>query len=256
MPSRLSRRSWSWCRARFRTMALGADKQLREPVAAGSCPGRVQRTTVRATRGPLRRTNRWAGCDRKSWARIVQIALKIIRRGLLLLTFFLGTLFSLCTLWALLCGPILITADVHDHGWTENERMLPDLVEVWFRGAHVGVAFKKIAELPTLVAEFRVRGTFDDPPPNGIPDFLEWGARWGLASHYDSSREWFVTSHFAVPTAVLALCWMPLLRNAIRQRRRHRTGYCRNCGYNLTGNVSGRCPECGFITAARLTGNS
>ncbi len=23
--------------------------------------------------------------------------------------------------------------------------------------------------------------------------------------------------------------------------------HCRNCGYNLTGNVSGRCPECGQI---------
>lgn len=26
---------------------------------------------------------------------------------------------------------------------------------------------------------------------------------------------------------------------------RHRRGHCRKCGYNLTGNVSGRCPECG-----------
>ncbi len=28
-------------------------------------------------------------------------------------------------------------------------------------------------------------------------------------------------------------------------RRRIPPGHCRNCGYNLTGNVSGRCPECG-----------
>jgi hypothetical protein len=26
---------------------------------------------------------------------------------------------------------------------------------------------------------------------------------------------------------------------------RHRPGICLTCGYNLTGNVSGRCPECG-----------
>jgi hypothetical protein len=25
-------------------------------------------------------------------------------------------------------------------------------------------------------------------------------------------------------------------------------GHCRKCGYNLTGNVSGRCPECGAPT--------
>jgi predicted amidophosphoribosyltransferase len=28
-------------------------------------------------------------------------------------------------------------------------------------------------------------------------------------------------------------------------RRRTRPGLCRFCGYNLTGNVSGVCPECG-----------
>ena len=28
-------------------------------------------------------------------------------------------------------------------------------------------------------------------------------------------------------------------------RRRVPPGHCRNCGYNLTGNVSGICPECG-----------
>jgi hypothetical protein len=30
-------------------------------------------------------------------------------------------------------------------------------------------------------------------------------------------------------------------------RRRFPAGHCRQCGYDLTGNVSGRCPECGFL---------
>jgi len=27
--------------------------------------------------------------------------------------------------------------------------------------------------------------------------------------------------------------------------RKRKPGHCRKCGYNLAGNVSGRCPECG-----------
>ncbi len=34
-------------------------------------------------------------------------------------------------------------------------------------------------------------------------------------------------------------------RNQIQVERRRRTETCLNCGYNLTGNVSGVCPECG-----------
>ncbi len=46
--------------------------------------------------------------------------------------------------------------------------------------------------------------------------------------------------------------WIPFLIIAIptvyliyRDRRRFRPGHCEECGYNLTGNVSGTCPECG-----------
>ena len=34
-------------------------------------------------------------------------------------------------------------------------------------------------------------------------------------------------------------------------RRRPKPGHCRRCGYNLTGNTSGICPECGEPTATR-----
>lgn len=35
-----------------------------------------------------------------------------------------------------------------------------------------------------------------------------------------------------------------LQRGPLRRRRRRRRGLCVACGYNLTGNVSGICPEC------------
>jgi hypothetical protein len=43
---------------------------------------------------------------------------------------------------------------------------------------------------------------------------------------------------FLVLAGVTAIVWS-------RHRRRIRPGHCQKCGYNLTGNVSGLCPECG-----------
>ncbi|MBN1490434.1 MAG: hypothetical protein JXA69_11010 [Phycisphaerae bacterium] len=53
--------------------------------------------------------------------------------------------------------------------------------------------------------------------------------------------------------AVLVVLALPVLircgRLLRRYRQRHqKPGCCRKCGYNLTGNVSGRCPECGLET--------
>jgi len=37
--------------------------------------------------------------------------------------------------------------------------------------------------------------------------------------------------------------------NALRRRRRLKSGLCGKCGYDLTGNVSGVCPECGWLVS-------
>jgi hypothetical protein len=53
--------------------------------------------------------------------------------------------------------------------------------------------------------------------------------------------------------AAIGLCWLtwvPLLvimERRARERLRRRTNCCVECGYDLTGNVSGVCPECGSL---------
>lgn len=79
-----------------------------------------------------------------------------------------------------------------------------------------------------------------------LPEGWETGRRWGrllLQPSYSHFPQFlwlrvpllipFVA--IAIPTTVL---WY-------RDRRRAKLGYCAKCGYDLTGNESGRCPECG-----------
>jgi hypothetical protein len=48
-------------------------------------------------------------------------------------------------------------------------------------------------------------------------------------------------------TAGLAVTGItPLAARPLRDWRRRRNGWCVYCGYDLTGNRSGRCPECGM----------
>ena len=56
----------------------------------------------------------------------------------------------------------------------------------------------------------------------------KWGATHGTIP------SWMLLSMFAIPTAIL---WW--------RDRRPKAGFCMVCEYDLTGNVSGTCPECG-----------
>jgi len=75
---------------------------------------------------------------------------------------------------------------------------------------------------------------------NAIRPSLE-RVRWW--PHADLSPSGYLAVPLWLPVAALslvtALFWY-------RDCRRFPAGHCRNCGYNLTGNVSGRCPECGL----------
>jgi hypothetical protein len=78
----------------------------------------------------------------------------------------------------------------------------------------------------------------DIPPGVGFPDpTVEWGC---IAVR---APLWLL---FAV-----SLCYpiLAFVRGPVRRWRRRRRGLCVKCGYNLTGNVSGVCPECGTALA-------
>jgi hypothetical protein len=74
--------------------------------------------------------------------------------------------------------------------------------------------------------------------------------RFGFELRDDAN--WF---SFTLPYWPLAaaLAGLPVLRitGFMRRRTRIKTGLCPRCGYDLTGNVSGTCSECG--TAAVKT---
>ncbi len=71
---------------------------------------------------------------------------------------------------------------------------------------------------------------------------------WGWRPHawYDSlaggGTEFFIWIPLWLP---FVICALPSCLLWWLDRRRTRAGFCVECGYDLTGNVSGRCPECG-----------
>lgn len=90
---------------------------------------------------------------------------------------------------------------------------------------------------------------------------------WVSIPHFDlmfantEHRDWF-SNHVAymailnrdVYFRLLIIPWAPLALSLVAciifwcRSRRPQRGHCPKCGYNLTGNLSGICPECGDRT--------
>jgi len=57
---------------------------------------------------------------------------------------------------------------------------------------------------------------------------------------------WEIRYRASDGTIRIAECFASFLRCKVySDKPEDRTPYCSDCGYNLTGNTSGRCPECG-----------
>jgi hypothetical protein len=83
---------------------------------------------------------------------------------------------------------------------------------------------------------------------------LRMGREWaiGVSMHNNIAADVYtldlVARDWAVPAVLVLLAILAFGPGSLRRyRMRHRecTGLCIKCGYDLTGNVSGTCPECG-----------
>jgi len=65
---------------------------------------------------------------------------------------------------------------------------------------------------------------------------------------------WYLAYVGVLSVAMLFVCWCrgprPRWRSGGKDSGDYPVGYCQACGYDLTGNASGRCPECGEPTSA------
>lgn len=76
---------------------------------------------------------------------------------------------------------------------------------------------------------------------------------WKDRLYYFFKLPWWVSTNslyipFGWPVVILASGSTLALWKV---RRGFPDGHCQSCGYNLTGNESGICPECGTATAGR-----
>ena len=90
---------------------------------------------------------------------------------------------------------------------------------------------------------------YTSPPPYRHGWLAGFGFQWGrlLARVGDDRREVlsvFCPSFFAPPLLALYPA-LAFIRGPLRRHRRRKHGLCEQCSYNLTGNTSGVCPECG-----------
>lgn len=104
-----------------------------------------------------------------------------------------------------------------------------------------GVCGLRLLSMPTRTAsasEFRAPLEYD---PSGMPgSFILTSSRQGP---YRVS--WFVFPFWLSTLSLTFFGMLPVVRGPVLRRWRRWRGACAECGYNLWGNRSGRCPECG-----------
>ncbi len=120
---------------------------------------------------------------------------------------------------------------------------------LFWGGAYIG--FTKTIAVSSGVVAFLVY-TNDPGDYVGWSGYRNRDVELGWWPSYDDSTSPAAGPHLRQRTRRLILpLWIPLLLTVVptvilwRRDRRHTPGHCRKCAYDLTGNVTGVCSECG-----------
>ena len=90
----------------------------------------------------------------------------------------------------------------------------------------------------------------DRPNPDGyamgwkVRGYMGFGTLW-WPWYTSAAQFWTIHLPLWIPTSIFALLFPWAYAPLYRLRYRRRNGLCLRCGYNLEGNVSGVCSECG-----------
>jgi hypothetical protein len=108
------------------------------------------------------------------------------------------------------------------------------LIGIYIATAHARILIGEVSEHPfperTGRVPDRMRGFYYRRKVDGALGYRTWWIGFPM---------WVPLTLFAAYPTLACIGW------ALRGYRRRRRGLCVKCGYNLTGNVSGVCPECG-----------
>ncbi len=159
--------------------------------------------------------------------------------------------------WLLLiCGLVTSGAFVASHWWSigywSKGSSLQPIVQTGLWNSAVQMSIRAAPPGEYWLHPIRVDAGFDHGPI--VPRYRKWNFRLP----YRLPRDQLIIDdpvgtfeQIAFDTFVIPI-WLPLLVLSISTSllwlhdRRVLPGHCRRCRYDLTGNTSGVCPECGF----------
>ena len=120
----------------------------------------------------------------------------------------------------------------------ENWKPRPISVYVRMQDAKLFIGYRRVLDSPA------------PPRRRYVPQYRLFGYAYSVISVKVPSIVYFRLMKAWAPAWIVAPAFatyptIAFIRGPVRRWRRRRRGECVACGYDLTGNVSGVCPECG-----------